>query len=241
MFTHSVDPAWFPTCAVFDCDGILIDSERSWNAVQKQIFKEYGTELTPDIERQLVGAAAPAVARTLADKTLPNDATETAAEEHYQKILHHLMSVEHDVIRDGVQLIPGAREVMALLAEVMPVAVASNSSQKLLTYKVNHHQYSQYLQTWVGSDAVAQPKPAPDMYLEAIRRLGGNPADTLTFEDSATGTRAAQTAGTVTMVYTQDIEHAPAAQGHFDSFRDEKFLTQIKRWIELYREHHPNS
>lgn len=233
MFTTTVSDDWYPTCVVFDCDGILIDSETRWNAYQKQIFAEYGATMTDELEEELTGSTAQAVAQVLAELTVPEDDT---FENHYQRVLDEINAREASVAGEGAELIPGALEVMQKISEVLPVAVASNSSSKLLTHKLNHYGYAPYLRTWVGANDVENPKPAPDMYTEAVQRLGGTPERTLTFEDSGTGVKAAQSAGTVTMVFTQTPEKAPRGNGYFTSFEDPQLHAQLDTWLTMYKE-----
>ncbi|MDO4252253.1 MAG: HAD family phosphatase [Rothia sp. (in: high G+C Gram-positive bacteria)] len=219
---------WFPTCAVFDCDGVLLDSESRWNQVQRQVFADYGAHMSPELEKELTGSAPSHVAQVLAKLTCPKNLT---LAEHQRQVLDHIVSIEDQVVAGGVDPIPGALEALSKLAKVLPLAVASNSSQALLTRKLTTYRYAPYLKTWVGADSVAHPKPAPDIYQEAIRRLGGDPARTLTVEDSILGAQAAQAAGTATLIFGSDPQQPPKAQGFFDSFKDPDFLAQLDQWI----------
>lgn len=225
------DDSWVPDVAVFDCDGILLDSEVKWEAVQNRLFAEYGVVPTPELEASLVGSSAADFARELARLSLPVGADEQA---HFERILAVVHEAEFTIIDDGVDLIPGARETVAKLASVMPVAVASNSSSALLQRKVEAYEYVPLLTTWVGANDVAAPKPAPDMYLEAVRRLGGVPECAVTFEDSNAGARAAQAAGTRTFVFVRDAdspESAPRGNGYFSSFEDPAFVALVDSWV----------
>ena len=79
------------------------------------------------------------------------------------------------------------------------------------------------MRTWVSSNDVPTGKPAPDMYLEAARRLGFEGHEALAFEDSPAGAQAARDAGTKVMIYVPegtDPAKAPTGFGRFDSFND---------------------
>ena len=90
------------------------------------------------------------------------------------------------------------------------------------------------VRTWVSSEDVPAGKPAPDMYLEAARRLGFEGREALAFEDSAAGAQAARDAGTKVMIYVPegtDPAKAPAGFGRFDSFNDPQLWEAARTWI----------
>ena len=124
MFEHTVPDNWFPRCAVFDCDGVLLDSETAWNRVQRELFQQWGIPFTPDLEERLTGLSAHDVAAALAEFTYAGDMTDTAAySAHVQATLGELLEIEAQVISAGVELIPGAQRFLGYLSEHMPVAV----------------------------------------------------------------------------------------------------------------------
>lgn len=211
MFEHTVPSDWFPRCAIFDCDGILLDSETVWNDVQRELFARWSVPFTEEVEHRLTGLAAADVAEELA-----------------------LLTTEHEVISSGVDLIEGAQEFLSFLSEHMPVAVASNSTAKILTLKMESYGYAPLVRTWVSSNDVPNGKPAPDMYLEAARRLGFEGHEALAFEDSPAGAQAARNAGTKVMIYVPegtDPAKAPAGFGRFDSFKDPQLWEAARAWV----------
>lgn len=230
MFTSTVDSTWFPTCAVFDCDGVLLDSESVWESVQNEFFDRYNLTPSDDVRARLVGSAADDLAQVITDLT-NNNRTPAQNAEFKATVLAEVKKGEMNIIDRGVEPIPGALETITKLASAMPVAVASNSSSDLLTKKMELFGYSTVLTTWVGADHVPSPKPAPDMYLEAIRRLGGTPERTFTVEDSNAGATAAQTAGAITFIFTSTPNTAPKGQGYFSSFTDPHFTETIDCWV----------
>ncbi|MDO5749798.1 MAG: HAD family phosphatase [Rothia sp. (in: high G+C Gram-positive bacteria)] len=235
MLNHDLPESWVPTCAVFDCDGVLLDSETAWNSVQRELFEKWNIPFSLELEERLTGLSAPQVADVLADLSYTGDRANTEAFiAHRDATLHELMTVEHEVISSGVQMIEGAYEFMAFLAQFMPVAVASNSTAGILKLKMDTYGHAKLVQTWVSSDDVPAGKPAPDMYLEAVRRLGGDPAFTITFEDSAAGAQAARDAGTKLLVFAPEgaSESTPAGHGVFTSFTDPDLLALAQRWAQ---------
>lgn len=232
MFETSLASDWYPTCAVFDCDGVLLDSESTWLKAQAELFERFGATFTREDEDALMGSAALDFARVLAANTLPAGASAQQAQAHEKLIVDTVLEVEEGMIDRGMQRVAGALETIKKLSTVMPVAVASNSSADLLKRKMHTFGFADYLTTWVGADDVARPKPAPDMYTEAITRIGGDPTRTLTVEDSVTGATAAQAAGTVTLAFTGHGDTGAPGQGKFDSFEDTAFLVALNTWVE---------
>jgi len=115
----------------------------------------------------------------------------------------------------------------------MPVAVASNSTANILTLKMKSYGYAPLVRTWVSSNDVPTGKPAPDMYLEAARRLGFEGHEALAFEDSPAGAQAARDAGTKVLIYVPhgDFAGAPRGFGHFDTFTDPQLWRAARDWV----------
>ena len=175
MFEHTVPSEWFPRCAIFDCDGILLDSETVWNDVQRELFARWSVPFTEEVEHRLTGLAAADVAEELAllsyeaqNGHKPDTASAEYAE-HHERVMKDLLTTEHEVISSGVDLIEGAQQFLSFLSEHMPVAVASNSTANILTLKMESYGYAPLVRTWVSSNDVPTGKPAPDMYLEAAQ------------------------------------------------------------------------
>ncbi len=231
MFELSTSSDWFPTCAVFDCDGVLLDSESKWQEVQDELCAHYNVTFDAETEDALVGSAAIDFARTLAEFSQPQDASDEEKKAHEKSVIDHVFEVESEMLKRDIDPVEGSLETIAKLSQVIPVAVASNSSGELLTQKMQTFGFDQYLTTWVSADDVENPKPAPDMYLEAVRRLGGDPQYALTVEDSKAGAKAAQGAGTQTMIYVGHGETGAQGNGMFDSFNDPKFQAQLDAWL----------
>ena len=234
MFEFSLSPDWAPRCAVFDCDGVILDSETKWGQVQGQVFNGWGVDYTPELQASLVGYTAYDVARRLAELSEPTGLTAQGKQERYQQVLTDLLTTERATIEAGVDEIPGTVALIKKLAQHMPVAVASNSTAPVLETKIQVAGLADTLTTWVSSDDVAKGKPAPDIYLEAINRLGATPADTVTFEDSEAGATAAVAAGTQTLIFVPDAnspEGAPKGMGYFSSFEDPALLALADSWL----------
>lgn len=233
----AVDPAWFPRYAVFDCDGVLMDTESGWVRAVELVSREMGVSGSQDLADKLTALPAEEIARSIAEHAAPPEAGEAEIASLAEDVLARLTRLDEERLLDGVELIPGALEAVRELAAVVPVAVASNSSREILRTKLEAGGYLPLLGAWVSCDDVAAGKPAPDMYQEAVRRLGGTPSEALTFEDSMPGATAAVAAGTRVVALVPD-PGAEAVPAHFstDSFQDPAFREQLAAWIRAARE-----
>ncbi len=186
---------WRPAAVVFDCDGVLMDTETAWAGVQNQVSADYGVNFNQAALKQLMGLSAADVAQWITDR-----AGEVAVEQGREKpslneVYDHLIEVEAEVVSSVLEPLPGALETVRAFAEHMPVAVASNSTAQVLDRKVRALGLDRVITTWVSSEDVPHGKPAPDIYQEAVRRLGVAPDQALAIEDSPAGTTSASKAG----------------------------------------------
>ena len=109
-------------------------------------------------------------------------------------------------------LIPGARATVERLARLLPLAVASSAHRDVIAAALQSTGLAPFFEVVVSSDEVARGKPAPDVYLEAARRLRVEPEAALVVEDSLNGVRAGRSAGmTVALVPNASIPPAPGA------------------------------
>jgi HAD superfamily hydrolase (TIGR01509 family) len=190
-----------PAAIVFDNDGLLLDTEEAWTRAETDLFARHGATFTFEHKRDLIGSSHTVAAGKLeAMLGLPGDGLALMAE------LHALVMDEalHDV-----EPRPGAVElVTALRAAGLPVAVASNSSRDFLDRVLRTAGVADLFAVTVAGDEVEHPKPEPDIYLEACRRLGADPAASVGLEDSPTGAAAAKAAGlyVIGVPYLAEIE-----------------------------------
>ena len=178
-------PAWSPRAVVFDCDGLLIDTEAEWVLTQRAYIDQHGAAVTDEQWRHLAGRTIETVVRALAEVTQQDPYA--AGDE--LKAMHIERQSAAPV------LMPGAVETVRAIAAKVPVAIASNSPRELLDAAIAQIGVADVLDASVSEDDVEHPKPAPDIYRLAAQRLGADPAEALAFEDSETGARAAFDAG----------------------------------------------
>jgi HAD superfamily hydrolase (TIGR01509 family) len=171
------------SAVVFDCDGLLVETESRWTIAEEQLFARHGRTFGPAEKEAILGKSMH-VAGGLLEEMLgqPGRGLELwdELEELVLPLLHHALPM------------PGARELVAAL-DGRPMAVASSSPRRLVDAGLAAGGFD--FEITVAGDEVAHPKPAPDLYLEACARLGVRPQDAIALEDSATGVASATAAG----------------------------------------------
>ena len=174
--------------AIFDMDGLLLDTERLWLDAERELLERHGDTFT-DADREAThGRAAAESARVYAPRLgLSPDAIEG-------EILD-IMLAHYDA---GSPLRPGARALIEALDGRMALAVASNTAAPLVERALRAAGLHVLVVVASGAD-MGRPKPRPDVYLEACRMLGVAPRDAVAFEDSPPGVRAAVAAGLTTV------------------------------------------
>ena len=172
---------------VFDMDGVLIASEEVWDAVREEYVRERGGRYDDEIQRAMMGMSSPEWSRFLHDEAGVPDAPEEINAEVVRRML--ATYCEH------LPLIPGAVDAVQRLAERFPLGLASSSNRELIDTVLDVAGITQYFAATVSSEEVAHGKPAPDVYLEAARRLDVDAARCTAIEDSHGGIRSAKAAG----------------------------------------------
>jgi HAD superfamily hydrolase (TIGR01509 family) len=171
---------------VFDMDGLLLDSEPLWVEAEAELLVRHGGVLTEADRIATHGRSIEESVETYAARLGVPDPDALRAE------LIWLMERRYLA---GVPLRPGARDLVLALHGRVPMAVASNTTGALVRLALRGARLFDALSVVASGHDLGQPKPAPDVYLEACRRLGVAPADAIAFEDSPMGVRAAKAAG----------------------------------------------
>jgi HAD superfamily hydrolase (TIGR01509 family) len=172
---------------VFDLDGVLLDSEHVWDEVREALARERGGRWHERAQADMMGMSSPEWSRYMHDMIgLPDPPEEISAE----VVRRMLARYEAEL-----PLIEGAVEAVERLAGSFRLGLASSSNRPLIDVVLERSGLARYFETTVSSEEVAHGKPAPDVFLEAARRLGVPPERSAAIEDSANGIRAAHAAG----------------------------------------------
>jgi HAD superfamily hydrolase (TIGR01509 family) len=217
----AVDAA-LPRAVIFDNDGLLLDTESVWTRAEEDLFERRGQSFTPADKLELVGNSA-AVAGAILERRLGEPGRAEALIEE----LNELVVVELD---RGVEAMVGARELLATLGERgTPLALVSNSPMMFVRRSLEIVGLESAFDVILSAHEVAAPKPAPDPYLEACRRLGLEPGpDVVALEDSPSGVAAAVAAG-LTVIGIPSVEGVALDEAHHlaESLRDEIVATRL--------------
>jgi HAD superfamily hydrolase (TIGR01509 family) len=172
---------------VFDLDGLLIDSEQVWDDVRENLAHERGGRWHPGAQRDMMGMSSPEWSRYM---------HETVGLRESPEEINRIV-VERMVERyaDGPPWIDGALDAVRRVAGLYPLGLASASNRELIDLALDAGGIASLFRATVSSEEVARGKPAPDVYLEAARRLGADPAACAAVEDSHNGIRSAKAAG----------------------------------------------
>jgi HAD superfamily hydrolase (TIGR01509 family) len=192
---------------VFDMDGVLVDSEPVWERVRREFIADNGGHWPADAQHRLMGmSTAEWSAYMAADFGL--DFTPAAVAE---RIIGGMAAA----YESRLPLLPGAVAAVRGLAARWPLAVASSSPPSLIAVVLDAADLRSAFTAAVSSEEVERGKPAPDVYLAAVARLGVNPKACAAVEDSSNGLRAAAAAGlAVIAVPRPEYPPAPDALKH---------------------------
>jgi HAD superfamily hydrolase (TIGR01509 family) len=171
---------------VFDMDGVLIESEEIWDAVREVYVRERGGRYDEEIQRAMMGMSSHEWSLYLHETAGLAESPETINADVVQRML--------TAYRAHLPLIDGAVDAVRRLGACFPLAVASSSNRPLIDTVLDVSGLAPSFRATVSSEEVARGKPAPDVYLEAARRLGVAPERCAAIEDSHSGIGAAKAA-----------------------------------------------
>jgi len=186
---------------VFDCDGVLIDSEPVWEEVRREFVAGRGGQWLPDTQDRLMGMStgewSAYMAADLGVGMSPQEVAAAVIAAMAARYAEHL------------PLMPGAVAAVTALAARWPLAVASSAPQALIEVVLDASGLRSSFRVALSSERVPRGKPAPDVYLAAVQQLGYAPAACAAIEDSSNGLRSAAAAG-LTVIAVPHPKYPPA-------------------------------
>jgi HAD superfamily hydrolase (TIGR01509 family) len=172
---------------IFDLDGVLVESESAWDQARRDLVARVGGTWKREATRAMLGMSSPEWSRYVRDELgvpmRPEDINAAVVENIDRRY------------REALPLIPGAVDAVRRIAARWPLGLASSSNRPIIDLVLEQAGLSGCFAATVSSEEVARGKPAPDVYLEAARRLGAAPGDCPAIEDSSNGLRSAAAAG----------------------------------------------
>jgi HAD superfamily hydrolase (TIGR01509 family) len=172
---------------VFDMDGVLIDSEQVWDDIRENLARERGGRWSDRAQRDMMGMSSPEWSRYMHEVVGLPESPEEINREVVERLLGRYGG--------GPPWLPGAVETLRRLAAAVPLGLASSSNREVIDAVLAAGGIADLFGATVSSEEVARGKPAPDVYLEAARRLAVDPARCAAVEDSHNGIRSAKAAG----------------------------------------------
>jgi HAD superfamily hydrolase (TIGR01509 family) len=172
---------------IFDLDGVLLDSETAWVEVKKEFTDESGGHWRDRAQWDMLGMSSTEWSRYMHDELGVPVPPEQISSEVAERL--------GERYRQRLPLLPGAVEAVRSLAGEWPLALASSSNRNVIDLVLEKAGFADAFTATVSSEEVERGKPAPDVYLEAARRLGADPESCAAIEDSGNGIRSAHAAG----------------------------------------------
>ncbi|MEW2484917.1 HAD family hydrolase [Streptomyces sp. NPDC048411] len=199
---------------IFDCDGVLVDSEKIAVRIQVQVGAELGWALTEDeVVEKFVGRSNASIGE-LVDARLPGRAP--AWQVRFEQL-------HRDAVDTELVAVDGIHEALAALT--LPSCVASSGSHEKMRHTLGHTGLHSHFEGRIFSASeVARGKPAPDLFLHAARRMGVEPSACVVVEDSKYGVQAARSAGMRSLGFAGGLTPAHWLEGPdtvvFDDMRE---------------------
>ena len=172
---------------VFDLDGPLLDTEQVWDEVREGLVRERGGCWHDRAHTDMMGMSSTEWSRYLHE--------ELGLAEPPEELNRIVVERMEDRYRQQLPLVDGAVEAVRRLAGRWPLGLASSSNRQLIDLALDLMGVAELFRATVSSEEVDRGKPAPDVYLETVRRLGVRAENAVAVEDSAGGIRSAKAAG----------------------------------------------
>jgi HAD superfamily hydrolase (TIGR01509 family) len=176
-----------PAAVIFDLDGVLADSEQLWNQAKRELVQEAGGQWLEQAPRDMMGMSSPEWSAYMRDQLgVPLE---------LDQVNREVIGRMEALYREHLPLLPGAVESVRAIAAEWPAGLASSSNREIIDLFLGESGLRDAFAATVSSEEVHRGKPAPDVYLEAARRLSVAPAQCVAVEDSSNGLRSAHAAG----------------------------------------------
>jgi HAD superfamily hydrolase (TIGR01509 family) len=186
---------------VLDLDGVIVDTEEVWDRERRAYVARHGGTWTDAATRAMQGMSSAEWSRYLVEE-LGADGDPPAVSKAVA-----LMVVEE--VQRELPLLPGAVRAVNALAGEWTLGLASSANREVIDAVLDGAGIAERFAATVSSEEVERGKPAPDVYLEAARRLGVDPTACAAVEDSSNGLRSAHAAGMI-VIATPNHAFPPA-------------------------------
>ncbi len=200
---------------IFDCDGVLIDSERILNDVYRECLKEIGLEMSLDEVIKTFKGRSTKDCLIITEQLLGHPVSERQLNDKFEEI-----GIKR--FRDEIRPMPGIKEILERLT--IRRCVASSSSHEHIRLGLEISGLASYFNEGIFSASdVSRGKPAPDLFLHAASKMGVAPEECVVVEDSPAGVEGAVTAGMQVLGFvdlTSEADLRAAGAITFDSMME---------------------
>jgi len=185
--TGIADSAGALEAVVFDMDGVLVDSEEIWDEARRDLALERGLAWPESAQREMMGMSSLEWSRYMHERVGLAETPEEISAEVVRRL--------EDLYWRHLPLLEGAVQAVERMAKRFRLGLASSSNRPIIELVLELAAIADRFEVTVSSEEVARGKPAPDVYLEALRRMEVAPARAAAIEDSTNGLLAARAAG----------------------------------------------
>ncbi|MBI3512100.1 MAG: hexitol phosphatase HxpB [Bacteroidetes bacterium] len=174
--------------AIFDMDGLLVDSEPWWRVAERNVFGKYSTVPTEEDFEKMMGNRIQDVIRKWYDE---HPWKNFSPEETKDEIVNEVFRL----VSTNARLLPGVNECLHFFSEKkIPIALASSSPLYLINQLMSHFGLLKYFHVVHSAEFEKNGKPSPDVFLSTAKLLHVNAKNCIVFEDSFNGVLAAKLA-----------------------------------------------
>lgn len=212
---------------IYDMDGVLVDSEVYWDKSRIEFARDRGLVWTDEFQRLAMGRSTVGWATVMQEKLALDESIDAIIAEMKARVIAHY--------EERMPARPGALESVAQMKRHFRVGLASGSPTEIIKAVLSITGLDQVFEVIIYGDEVPRGKPAPDIYIEALKLLGAAPGASLGIEDSANGLRSLKAAGMFSVAapspdYPLPAEILALADAHITTLED--FTVDLVREIE---------
>lgn len=176
--------------ALFDMDGLMIDSDRIISRSYETVLEKHG--IKPKLNHRGIVHTPGISSRDNWIRLMQ----EYSFEADIDELIVRKTQLHTQFMKEGVDAMPGLFDVLKMLKERgIKMAIASSSTREIIDAAVKHLKIEDYFDAIVSGNEVNRGKPAPDIFLKAAEKLGVPPKECVVFEDAVSGVQAAKAAG----------------------------------------------
>jgi HAD superfamily hydrolase (TIGR01509 family) len=182
---------------VFDMDGVLVDSEEIWDEARRALALEHGLVWPESAQREMMGMSSLEWSRYMHDRV--------GLEEPPEQISTEVVRRLEALYRRHLPLVDGAAEAVGRMAARFRLGLASSSNRPIIDLVLELAEIAGEFEVTVSSEEVERGKPAPDVYLETLRRMAVAPERAAAIEDSTNGLLSAKAAGVLVVAVPNPV------------------------------------